>query len=130
MCWTLRISVQISWNFGNDRVVQSIEGVLANDLTIFASPTYKATKAGLIKLFLDQMPPNCLRQMQVIPMMLSAGPCHALAPDLLLKPVLVEFGARIVHPGFYLLESEYSETTAFSDYAERVSAIAREDHHR
>jgi FMN reductase len=38
--------------------------------------------------------------------MLGAGPGHAMAPDLLLKPVLVELGATCPTRGLYLLDSD------------------------
>jgi FMN reductase len=41
--------------------------------------------------------------------MLGAGPAHALAPELLLKPVLVELGAICPTRGLYLLDTAYTD---------------------
>ena len=59
-----------------------------------ASPTYKATYTGLLKLFLDRFATDGLRGVAV-PLMLGAGPGHALAPELTLRPVLTEIGGLV-----------------------------------
>ena len=60
--------------------------------------SFKATYTGLLKLFLDQVPSNGLSGVVAVPLMLGAGPGHAMAPELLLKPVLVELGATARRP--------------------------------
>ena len=42
--------------------------------------------------------------------MLGAAAEHALAPELLLKPVLVEIGCTCPTPGLYLLDSGYEDS--------------------
>ena len=64
------------------------------DLVVVASPTYKGTYTGVLKLFLDRFATDGLRGVAV-PLMLGAGPAHALAPELSLRPVLSEIGASI-----------------------------------
>jgi FMN reductase len=81
--------------WGNEAVNQVIASLRETDIVIAASPTYKATYTGLLKLFLDQIPPNGLKGMIGLPLMLGAGPAHAMAPELLLKPVLVELGGDL-----------------------------------
>jgi FMN reductase len=95
--------------FGNPAVAEAIRAVQGAELAIVASPTYKATYTGLLKLFLDQFPPNGLLGVTAVPLMLGAGPDHALAPDLLLKPVLVELGATCPAPGLYLIDKSFAE---------------------
>jgi FMN reductase len=41
-----------------------------------------------------------------------AGPAHSLAPELLLKPVLVEMGATCPTKGLYLVDTSYDDPTA------------------
>jgi FMN reductase len=76
---------------------------------VFASPTFKATYTGVLKLFLDQFPTDGLAGVMAFPVMLGAGPAHAMAPDLLLKPVLVEMGAICPAAGLYLIDKTFSE---------------------
>jgi FMN reductase len=95
--------------FGNPAVQVAMQTVQLADVAIFASPTFKATYTGLLKLFLDQFPPDGLAGVLAVPLMLGAGPTHALAPDLLLKPVLVELGAACPAPGLYLIDKSFAE---------------------
>ena len=41
--------------------------------------------------------------------MLGAGPAHALAPELTLRPVLTELGASVPARGLHLLDSAYDD---------------------
>ena len=63
---------------GPTRVAALVDDVATADLLVVASPTYKGTYTGLLKLFLDRFD---ARQLQVVavPLMLGAGPTHALA---------------------------------------------------
>jgi len=110
--------------WGDETVAAAVETVAAADLVVFASPTFKATYTGVLKLFLDQFATgDGLRDVVAVPLMLGAGPAHALAPDLLLKPVLVELGATSPAPGLYLHDSTYTTDTRIADYAERWSPV-------
>lgn len=102
--------------WGDEQVQSAVEQVQLSDVTVFASPTFKATYTGLLKLFLDQFPPAGLSGVVAVPLMLGAGPTHALAPDLLLKPVLVELGATCPTKGLYLLDSDYQESQLFEEW--------------
>jgi FMN reductase len=94
---------------GNAAVVQSVQAVQRMDVAVFASPTFKATYTGVLKLFLDQFPSDGLAGVTAFPVMLGAGPAHAMAPDLLLKPVLVELGATCPAAGLYLIDKTFAE---------------------
>ena len=85
-----------------------VAAVQASDLAVVASPTYKATYTGLLKLFLDRIPGGALAGVTAVPLMLGGHWKHALAADLLLKPVLVELGATCPTRGLFLPESEYA----------------------
>src|SRR6266545_5776040 len=94
--------------WGDPAVTAAVESVQKSNVLVVASPTYKATYTGLLKLFLDQIPTDGLAGVVAVPVMLGAGPGHALAPELLLKPVLVELGATCPTKGLYVLETEYA----------------------
>jgi FMN reductase len=105
--------------WGDSEVRALVERVRASDVLVVASPTYKATYTGLLKLFLDQLETGAgLSGVVTIPLMLGAGPAHELAPDLLLKPVLVELGAICPTKGLYLLDSSYREGPALGAWLE------------
>ncbi|MGN0063775.1 MAG: NADPH-dependent FMN reductase [Nocardioides sp.] len=67
-------------------------------LLVVASPTYKASFTGLLKLFLDRIPGDGLVGTVAVPLMLAAGPGHAMAPEVFLRPVLTELGATVPPP--------------------------------
>ncbi|WP_262106641.1 NADPH-dependent FMN reductase [Arthrobacter sp. Marseille-P9274] len=112
--------------WGDPGVKDALELVAGADLAVIASPTFKATYSGLLKLFLDQFATgDGLRDVVAVPLMLGAGPAHALAPELLLKPVLVELGAVCPAPGLYQLDRTYAEDSSAADYADRWQPAIR-----
>lgn len=102
--------------WGDPAVAAAVEQVRQADVAVVASPTFKATYTGVLKLFLDQVPTGGLAGVVAVPVMLGGGPGHALAPELLLKPVLVELGATCPTKGLYLLDSTYTEPTALDPW--------------
>lgn len=97
-------------------VADAIERVRAVDVLVVASPTYKAAYTGLLKLFLDRLPSAALEGVRAVPLMLGGGAGHALAPELLLKPVLVELGASTPTRALYLLDREWRDSPALPQW--------------
>jgi FMN reductase len=95
-------------DWSDPKVAELVTAVKESDLVIFASPTYKASYTGLLKLFLDRIAGGALAGVTAVPVMLGGHWQHAMASDLLLKPVLVELGATCPTRGLFLLESEYA----------------------
>jgi len=89
--------------------VGAVAALTAADVAVVASPTYKATYTGLLKLFLDRVGTGDLGGVVAVPLMLGGGPTHALAPELLLKPLLVELGATAPTRGLYLVDRAWDE---------------------
>ncbi|GCD91385.1 NADPH-dependent FMN reductase [Nocardioides sp. LS1] len=104
-----------------------VEEVGDADLVVVASPTYKATYTGLLKLFLDRFATDGLSGVAV-PLMLGAGPAHALAPELTLRPVLTEIGALVVTPGLYVLDAAHDDPTTYAAWLDRVRPAVRHLH--
>jgi FMN reductase len=96
-------------DWGDPATSQAVEAVRAAHLVVVASPTYKAAYTGLLKVFLDRFPSEGLRGVVAVPLMLGAGPGHALAPEHTLRPVLVELGASTPTRGLYLLDSNFTD---------------------
>ena len=97
---------------GDPAVTAAVESVQKSSVVVVASPTFKATYTGLLKMFLDQVPTDGLAGVVAVPVMLGAGPAHALAPDILLKPVLVEMGATCPTRGLYIVDTSYDDPAA------------------
>ncbi|MFD4403861.1 NADPH-dependent FMN reductase [Nocardia sp. NPDC058499] len=112
--------------WGDPAVTETVQAVAASELVVFASPTFKATYTGLLKLFLEQFEGGTgLTGVLAVPLMLGAGPAHALAPDLLLKPVLVELGATAALPGLYLSDRTFGDDGVLTAYAERWRPVVQ-----
>ena len=79
-------------------VAALVDELGAADLVVVASPTYKATYTGLLKLFLDRFAGGVGLRGVAVPLMLGAAPHHALAAELHLRPLLTELGAAVPAP--------------------------------
>ena len=88
-----------------------------------ASPTYKGTYTGLLKVFLDRLDYQALSSVVALPMLVMRVPHHALAVDLHLRPLLLELGASTPAPGLAFLEPDLAEPGPVLDpWAGRVAA--------
>jgi FMN reductase len=93
-------------DWGDANASKAVDSVRASDVAIIASPTYKATYSGLLKVFLDRFDTGTgLEGIVAVPLMLGAGPAHQLAAEVHLKPLLVELGATVPTPALYVLDS-------------------------
>ena len=112
----------LAW--GDEAVAAAVKTVQSSTLVVVASPTFKATYSGLLKLFLDQFAGGTgMEGVVAVPLMLGGGPTHALAPDVLLKPVLSEIGATCALPGLYLIDRTFAEDPALDAYAQRWKPV-------
>jgi FMN reductase len=110
--------------WGDPAVADARGQVQAADLAIVASPTFKGTYSGLLKVFLDQFAGGSgMAGVVAVPLMLGAGPAHALAPDLLLKPVLVELGATCPTRGLFQLDATYSTDDSLAGWLSAWRAV-------
>lgn len=75
--------------------------VAESDLVIVGSPTYKAAYTGLLKSFLDRYPNLGLAGVCAIPLMTGADNGHSMAPEVTLRPLLVELGALVPTQALY-----------------------------
>ena len=110
--------------FGDEAVAEAVATVRGSSLVVFASPTFKATYTGLLKLFLEQFAGGTgLAGVIAVPLMLGAGAAHALAPEVHLRPVLSELGATCPLPGVYLIDETYREDSVLERYVERWAPV-------
>jgi len=76
---------------------------------VLATPVYKGSYTGLLKSFLDVLPPQALAGSVVVPVTVSAAPSHKLLADLHIRPVLAELGASVPTPGVVLEERDLED---------------------
>jgi FMN reductase len=104
----------LTW--GDEEVARCVTQVQGASAVIMASPTYKASYTGLLKVFLDQFGAGSLAGTVAFPLMLGGAWVHALAPEVFLKPVLVELGASCPVSGLFLLDTDYESPAGLDDW--------------
>jgi FMN reductase len=105
------------------RLSKAVADVQASSLTVFASPTYKASFTGILKLFLDAVGTGSLAGVTAVALMLGGDLRHSLAPEVFLKPVLNELGASCPVPGLFLLERNWDDPSALAPWLERARPL-------
>jgi FMN reductase len=101
-----------------------VNAVAASDLLVVASPTFKATYTGLLKSFFDRYGSNPLSGSVAVAVMTGAAPIHALAPEVHLRPLLVELGASVPTRGLYVTEQQFGDLdTVIRAWAEVAGPI-------
>lgn len=110
----------------SEKVAALVEEVGRADLVIVASPTYKGAYTGLLKLFLDRFPGGTGLSGLAVPLMLGGGLAHALAPELVLRPVLTELGATVPGPGLFVVDTEFDNPGAYTEWLTATAPIIRD----
>jgi len=87
-------------------ITRAVEAVAGAGLVIVGTPIYKAAYSGLLKVFLDLLPPDALRGKTVLPLATGGSTAHLLALDYALKPVLSALGARHVLDGVFATDAQ------------------------
>lgn len=103
-------------DWSSAEVTDLVKQVGAADLVIVASPTYKASYTGLLKLFLDRFAGGTGLSGLAVPLMLGGSPAHSLAPELALRPVLSEIGGTVPGRGLYVVDSEHDQPAAYAGW--------------
>lgn len=104
-------------------LVQAVLAVRSSRLVVVASPTYKATYTGLLKLFLEQFGAGELTGITAIPVLLGGDLRHSLAVEVHLKPVLNEIGLSTPTAGLWVVDSEGLGTDAFAAWLDGARAV-------
>jgi FMN reductase len=109
-------------DWADPAVAEAQDLVRGSDLAVVASPTYKGTYTGLLKLFLDRFGAGELHGVTGVPLLLGADTRHALAAELTLKPVLVEIGLTCPTSGLFLVDRESGDPAALEPWLLRGRA--------
>jgi FMN reductase len=99
---------------GDEDATAAVQQVLAADVLVVASPTYKASYSGLLKSFLDRFGTGSLAGKSAVPILLGGAPNHQLAVDVHFTPLLLELGAAVPARGLFVLESAVEDFGGFA----------------
>jgi FMN reductase len=113
-------------SYSSDRVAAvrpdetALDRVRDARVLIVATPSYKGTYTGLLKLFLDRLPHRALEGVVALPVAVAGSDAHAEATAADLSRLLRELGAQV--PGqLALLESQLNDP----DIADAVDSVIR-----
>lgn len=108
---TLPPAALLSADTADPAIRAAVEAVLAADGVVVATPIYKASYSGLLKVFLDLLPQRALEDKVVLPLATGGTLAHLLAIDYSLRPVLTSLGARHVTAGRFVLDQHIDHTS-------------------
>ena len=101
----------------------AIAAVTGADIVIVATPTYKGSYTGILKVLLDALPHNGLSGKVAVPLVTAGNAQQAASASDKLIDLLSELGATVVTPGLTAIESQLdSEITLAADFADRLAA--------
>ena len=89
-------------DFSDHRIAKFQASISKADAVIFATPVYKASYSGGLKLLLDIIPENGLKDKVALTVATGGTNAHLLVLDYILKPVLSVLGSRIQLSGIYV----------------------------
>lgn len=112
-------------DWSDEVVADLVEDVGRASLVVVASPTYKGSYTGLLKLFLDRFAAGTGLRGLAVPLMLGAAPSHAMAPEVALRPVLTELGATVPGRGLFVLDSAVDDPGVFDEWVASNASLVR-----
>lgn len=96
-------------------------------LLVVATPTYKGSYTGLLKLFLDQYRHRALAGVVAVPVGIAAAEAHRQSVAAALEALLLELGATVPAPTLAVLESALGDPDQLAaDWAaQHASALVK-----
>lgn len=86
-------------------IAEALEAVTSTEAVVVASPTFKASYSGLLKVFVDLLPMDTLIGTPVLPLLQGGSAAHVLALATGLKPLLATIGATHIAAARFALSS-------------------------
>jgi FMN reductase len=102
------------------RVDAATAAVASAHLVVVATPVYRASYSGLLKVFMDLLDERALVDKVAVPIASGGGPGHLLAIDHGLRPLLSSLGATVISGGVYAAPSSFLRDAPSPDLLERI----------
>jgi FMN reductase len=99
---------------GDEATKAALAAITEANLLVVATPTYKGSYTGVLKVLLDQLPAQALAGKLAVPVVTAGVAPQAAAAEALLRQLLVELGAIAVRPGLPVVEADLAETEAIA----------------
>lgn len=95
---------------GDEATAKAVAAITGAHLLVVATPTYKGSYTGVLKVLLDRLPARALAGKLAVPVVTAGVAPQATAAEALLRQLLVELGAIAVRPGLPVLEADLGES--------------------
>ena len=103
---------------GDEATAAAVALLREAEILVVATPTYKGSYTGVLKVLLDQLPAQALAGKRAVPVVTAGVAPQAAAAEGLLRQLLTELGAD-VGAGLPVVEADLPESKAIADrYAE------------
>ena len=88
-------------------VTAALEAATRARIIVAATPVYRATYSGLLKVFFDLLPQDSLIGKIGVPLVTGHGAAHSLSVDHGMRPLFASLGATVVASGVYATSSQF-----------------------
>ncbi|MEJ3750871.1 NAD(P)H-dependent oxidoreductase [Actinomycetes bacterium KLBMP 9797] len=105
--------------YGSAAFVDPFAAVRSARLLVVATPAYKGSYTGLLKVFFDQFGPGALASATAVPVVVAASAAHLRSTGAALTALLGELGATVPVPPLSILESDLPAPDAVATYARK-----------
>ncbi|MEX2284740.1 MAG: NAD(P)H-dependent oxidoreductase [Gemmatimonadota bacterium] len=89
-------------------IAAAISSIAETDIIVAATPVYRATYSGLLKVFFDLLPPSALVGKVGIPIATGGSASHQLVLDHGLRPLFASLGALVIPSATYATDAQFT----------------------
>src|SRR5262245_7618976 len=107
-------------------VSEALSRVQGARVLVVATPVYRATYSGLLKVFFDLLPHGALAGKVVVPIATGGSSAHQLAIDHGLRPLIASLGGLAAATGIYAQPEQFALGRAEPALVERVERAVAE----
>jgi FMN reductase len=109
---------------GDEPTARAVRLVRAAEVLVVATPTYKGSYTGVLKVLLDHLPAQALAGKRAVPVVTAGVAPQAVAAEALLRQLLAELGAEVA-PGLPVVEADLPESKAIAEaYAQAEHSLS------
>ncbi len=105
---------------GDEATAAAVAAIRGAEVLVVATPTYKGSYTGVLKVLLDQLPAGALEGKRAVPVVTAGVAPQAEAAAALLAQLLRELGATVL-PALPVVEADLPESAALA--AKYASAL-------
>jgi FMN reductase len=99
---------------GDEPTANAVRLLREAEVLVVATPTYKGSYTGVLKVLLDQLPAQALAGKRAVPVVTAGVAPQAAAAEALLRQLLTELGAQVA-PGLPVVEADLPESAAIAE---------------